>query len=86
MFLSILKVLSELNLGFFSFKYIYVYLPTRWAPPKASVLEFQGEGAIRLVEKKLSIAFCALSSTSLSGLDQEIINTPTYTLFLHMMQ
>lgn len=61
-------------------------LPTRWAPPKASVLEFQGEGAIRLVEKKLSIAFCALSSTSLSGLNQEIINTPTYTLFLHMMQ
>ena len=44
-------------------------IPTRLeAPALPLTLEFQGEGAMRLLEKKLSIAFWALSSTSLSGL------------------
>ena len=44
-------------------------IPTRLeAPALPLALEFQGEGAMRLLEKKLSIAFWALTSTSLSGL------------------
>lgn len=53
MFLSILKVLSELNLGFFSFKYIYVKPTDKMSAPQGICIRIPGRGCDKIGREKV---------------------------------